>query len=78
MQIVALLLTPPLITASALYITISYASIGKSFCALLVAVSVLFNALSKILLMCVKAFLRGSGPGAFPPLDCRNDPAGLI
>ena len=71
-QIVALRRTPPLITASAPNITMSYASMGLIFfCPFLIA-------LSSVFLILVRAFLSGSGPGALPPLDFRYAPAGRI
>ena len=68
---VALRLTPPLITASAACITISYASIGVNLRTSPEANSAFLIALSRTFLILDKAFLRGSGPGALPPLELK-------
>ena len=68
-QIVALRLTPPLITASAACITISYASMGVSLRSSSEQNSEFLRALSKTFLIFDKAFFSGSGPGAFLSLN---------
>ena len=64
--------TPPLNTASLLCITISYASIGRSFFCLLDI------HLSRIKRIFSNPLASGSGPGALPTLEDNDVPFSLI